>query len=92
MKGLELARKYWEELGRPAFEKECPQVLERACVGLAGEGSECFGFDDEFSRDTTGDRGSASGCPRRTRTVSVNRPAGYTRRCRKNSWALKGSS
>ena len=30
MKGLELARKYWEELGRPAFEKECPQVLEKA--------------------------------------------------------------
>ena len=51
MKGLELARKYWEELGRPAFEKECPQVLEKACVGLIGEGSECFGFDDEISRD-----------------------------------------
>ena len=51
MKGLELARKYWEELGRPAFEKECPQVLEKGCVGLVGEGSECFGFDDEISRD-----------------------------------------
>ena len=34
MKGLELARKYWEELGRPAFEKVCPQVMEKACVGL----------------------------------------------------------
>ena len=51
MKGLELSRKYWNELGRPAFEKECPQILEKACVGLAGEGSECFGFDDEISQD-----------------------------------------
>ncbi len=51
MKGLELARRYWEEVGRPAFEKGCPKVLEKASVGLAGEGSECFGFDDEYSRD-----------------------------------------
>ena len=51
MKGLELSRKYWEEVGRPAFEKGCPQVLEKATVGLVGEGSECYGFDDEISRD-----------------------------------------
>ena len=51
MKGLELAERYWEEVGRPAFGKECPQVLERAAVGLVGEGSECFGFDDQYSRD-----------------------------------------
>ena len=51
MKGLELAQKYWVEVGRPAFEKSCPQVLERAGVGLVGEGSECFGFDDQYSRD-----------------------------------------
>ena len=51
MKGLELSKKYWEEIGRPAFEKGCPEVLEKASVGLVGEGSECFGFDDEISRD-----------------------------------------
>lgn len=51
MKGLELARRYWDELGRPAFERDCPEVLDRAAVGLVGEGSECFGFDDEISRD-----------------------------------------
>ena len=51
MKGMELSRKYWEELGRPAFETGCPEVLEKASVGLVGEGSECFGFDDEISRD-----------------------------------------
>lgn len=51
MNGLELSARYWQELGRPAFEKGCPEVLARAAVGLVGEGSECFGFDDEISRD-----------------------------------------
>ena len=51
MNGLELSLRYWQEVGRPAFEKGCPEVLERAAVGLVGEGSECFGFDDEISRD-----------------------------------------
>ena len=51
MKGLELSLRYWQEVGRPAFEKDCPEVLDRAAVGLVGEGSECFGFDDEISRD-----------------------------------------
>ena len=51
MKGMELSRRYWQEVGLPAFQARCPQVLERAAVGLVGEGSECFGFDDELSRD-----------------------------------------
>ena len=51
MNGLELSERYWREVGLPAFEADCPEVLERAAVGLAGEGSDCFGFDDEFSRD-----------------------------------------
>lgn len=51
MKGLELCRKYYEELGRPAFERETPELLTRAAAGLVGEGSECFGFDDDISRD-----------------------------------------
>ncbi len=51
MNGLELCRKYFEEVGRPAIEKACPEVIGRAAFGLVGEGSECFGFDDEISRD-----------------------------------------
>lgn len=51
MKGIELSRLYWQEAGRPAFAKELPELLERAAVGLVGEGSECFGFDDAISRD-----------------------------------------
>jgi len=49
--GMELARGYWQEIGLSAFADGCPDVLERAAVGLVGEGSECFGFDDEISRD-----------------------------------------
>ncbi|MGI6212143.1 MAG: DUF4037 domain-containing protein [Anaerovoracaceae bacterium] len=51
MKGLDLAKKYWEEVGRPAFLEACPEILDCAAIGLAGEGSECFGYDDEISRD-----------------------------------------
>ena len=51
MKGMELSRRFWENVGRPAYERLLPELLSRAAVGLAGEGSECFGYDDEISRD-----------------------------------------
>lgn len=51
MNGLALSRAYWENVGLPVFKKELPEVFERGAVGLAGEGSECFGFDDDLSRD-----------------------------------------
>lgn len=51
MKGLELARAYYEEYGKPMIRKEFPGYEMRIAVGLAGEGSECFGYDDECSRD-----------------------------------------
>ena len=51
MNGLELARFYYDTCGRPALEQEIPELLPRMAIGLAGEGSECFGFDDALSRD-----------------------------------------
>lgn len=51
MKGLELARAYYLTYGKPMLEEKFPQVLDRIAVGLAGEGSECLGFDDGFSVD-----------------------------------------
>ena len=51
MKGLELCREYWETVGKPELLKVCPELLSHCAVGLVGEGSECFGFDDEISRD-----------------------------------------
>lgn len=50
MKGLELCREYFENYGRAMLE-EFPEIKDRIAVGLAGEGSECLGFDDELSRD-----------------------------------------
>ncbi len=51
MKGLELARAYYEACGRPMLERDFPELLPYLAAGLCGSGSECFGWDDEVSRD-----------------------------------------
>ena len=51
MKGMELARAYWEEYGRPMIREQFPEYEGVMAVGLTGSGSECYGFDDETSRD-----------------------------------------
>jgi len=51
MTGLELSRAYYEAIGRERLAKAFPELSRRMAVGLAGEGSECFGFDDALSRD-----------------------------------------
>ena len=51
MNGLELSRSYFEEYGRPLLRQQYPYFEEHIAAGLAGMGSECFGFDDEISRD-----------------------------------------
>ena len=51
MRGIELAYKYYAECGKEMLEKEFLEVQDRITVGLAGEGSECFGFDDDISED-----------------------------------------
>lgn len=51
MKGLELSRRYYETLARPSLEANFGEAVRRMSIGLAGEGSECLGFDDEISRD-----------------------------------------
>ncbi len=51
MKGLQLAREFYEQCGRPMLDREFPQYKKDMAAGLVGEGSECFGFDDAISRD-----------------------------------------
>lgn len=51
MKGLELARAYYEAHGKQMIRASFPQYEDRIAAGLVGQGSECFGFDDELSTD-----------------------------------------
>ena len=51
MKGIELCRAFYEEVGAPLLNEQFAEVLSLLAVGLAGSGSECFGFDDEVSKD-----------------------------------------
>jgi hypothetical protein len=51
VKGLDLAERFYEECGRPLIARAYPASADRIAGGLVGEGSECFGFDDELSRD-----------------------------------------
>ena len=51
MTGLELARAYWETYGVPMIREQFPDYEEIIAAALTGSGSECYGFDDEVSRD-----------------------------------------
>ena len=51
MKGMELAKAYYEQFGKPMLEEQFPELLPKIATGLAGSGSECFGFDDPVSED-----------------------------------------
>ena len=51
MKGLELSQKFYYEHGEKVFKENFPEVFDKLAFGLAGSGSECFGYDDEISQD-----------------------------------------
>ena len=49
--GMTLSRSFYEKYGRPMIHEKFRDYEERMTVGLAGRGSQCYGFDDELSRD-----------------------------------------
>ena len=51
MRGLDISRSFYEEFGKPMIERDFAEFADRIAVGLVGHGSECFGYDDELSRD-----------------------------------------
>ncbi|MDY6879489.1 MAG: DUF4037 domain-containing protein [Desulfatiglans sp.] len=51
MKGLELCETYYHECGAPMIRDKFPQYEARIGAGLVGDGSECYGFDDDISQD-----------------------------------------
>ena len=51
MKRLDIARAYYREYGEPMLRERFPELLPLIAAGLAGSGSECWGYDDEVSAD-----------------------------------------
>ncbi len=51
MAGLELCEKFYNAYGKDALGAEFSDVASKIAVGLVGQGSECFGFDDALSQD-----------------------------------------
>ncbi|WEV59491.1 DUF4037 domain-containing protein [Bifidobacterium sp. ESL0728] len=49
--GLKLARAYWEQCGKPMIAEKYAEYQGRIAAGLVGHGSECYGFDDQYSQD-----------------------------------------
>ena len=48
---MDRSKAFYESVGKPMIEKHFPQYAGRIAAGLVGEGSDCFGFDDEISSD-----------------------------------------
>lgn len=51
MNGLSLAQAFYIAYGEPLLREQFPLAAPLIAVGLCGSGSECFGYDDEISRD-----------------------------------------
>ncbi|MBQ2274596.1 MAG: DUF4037 domain-containing protein [Clostridia bacterium] len=57
MNGIEKAKNLYEKYGKKMIREQFPLYEDRIAVGLVGHGSECFGFDDELSKDHDFDGG-----------------------------------
>lgn len=51
MAGLAVAERYFERFGLPMLRERFAPFEGRIAAGLMGDGSDCLGFDDEYSRD-----------------------------------------
>lgn len=51
MSNLERCRLFYERYGASMIHDKFPQYEKRIAVGLCGEGSDCFGYDDDISMD-----------------------------------------
>ena len=50
--GMQLSKEYWQTYGKQLLElPKFRDYKNRIAAGLVGHGSECYGFDDEISRD-----------------------------------------
>ena len=51
LQGLELSREFYIQCAAPAIAERFGERACRVAAGLAGQGSDCLGFDDDISRD-----------------------------------------
>lgn len=51
MTHMEMCRMFYEKYGMPMIQKYFSAYENRIAVGMVGEGSDCFGFEDEISKD-----------------------------------------
>lgn len=51
IKNLARCKMFYEKYGKPMLQSKFSEYEERIAVGLVGEGSDCFGFDDCISTD-----------------------------------------
>ena len=51
MKLIEISENFYNDYKDAVFSQVPESVFSNAAAGLVGQGSECFGFDDEFSLD-----------------------------------------
>lgn len=49
--GRQMFEDFYYEYGEPMLQKKFPAFLDKIAIGKAGEGSDCFGYDDEISLD-----------------------------------------
>lgn len=50
-KNISKSREFYEAYGRQMIHEVCPGYESRIAVGMVGEGSDCFGYDDAISSD-----------------------------------------
>lgn len=48
---MERCKAFYEQYGRDMIREQFPEYENRIAIGLVGEGSDCFGFDDAISKD-----------------------------------------
>lgn len=87
MKGLELCKSYYENIGKPELFRIFPEVMGRAAAGLSGQGSDCLGLDDEFSRDHDFGPGFILWLTDADYENSARRSRPPTMSCRSSTWA-----
>lgn len=57
MHGIEISKNYYETFGIPMIRDEFLHLESKLAFGLVGSGSECFGYDDDVSKDHDFDPG-----------------------------------